>query len=172
MCCNLSLLDECLHKNSLTTFGQQLVDVKRFKTIEYPLKDGKIQRRCDLVTNKVNCCAFMDEFKSVIIPKYIKHSQYARWLDGQFHICKNTFPIGTILSIFDFAKNYTLAPQEEIQPQYYNSVQVIIYVHIAYRHAPDSTEEDQKILREYHFYMSDNKLHSSEFVQYCFKFFL
>ena len=35
MCHNLYLLDECLHKNSLTTFGQQLVDVKRFKIIEY-----------------------------------------------------------------------------------------------------------------------------------------
>lgn len=50
-------------------------------------------------------------------------------------------------------------------------MQVTIYVHIFYRHAPNSIEEDQKILREYHFYMSDNKLHSSKFVQYCFKVF-
>ena len=148
-----------------------MFEVKRFKTIEYPLKDGKFGRRCDLVTDKVSCHAFMDEFKSVIIPKYVKHSQYYRWLDGQFHICKNKFPIGTILSVVDFAENYTLASQEEVQPQYYNLVQVTIYVHIVYRHAPDSTKEDQKILREYHFYMSDNKLHSSGFVQYYFKVF-
>ncbi len=138
------MLDGCLHENALTTFGQQLVEVKRFKTIEYPLKDGKIGRRCDLVTDKVSCHAFMDEFKSVIIPKYVKHSQYSRWLDGKFCIWKNTFPIGAILLVVDFAENYTLAPQEEVQPQYYNSVQVTIYVHIVYRHAPDSTEEDQK----------------------------
>ena len=155
----------------MTTFGQQLFDVKRFKTIEYLLKDGKIGRRCDLVIDKVSCHAFVDDFKSAIIPKYGKHSQYARSLDGQFRICKNTFPIGTILSFVDFAEKYTLALQDEVQPQYYNSVQVTIYVHIVYRHAPDSTEEDQKILREYHFYLSDNKLHSSEFVQYCFKVF-
>ena len=84
MCGNLSLLHECLHENALTTFRQQLVEAKRFKTIEYPLKDGKIGRRCDLVIDKVSCHAFMDEFKSVIIPKYVKHSQYSRWLDGQF----------------------------------------------------------------------------------------
>ena len=48
---------------------------------------------------------------------------------------------------------------------------ITIYVHIVYRHAPDSIEEDQKILREYHFYISDNKLYSSEFVQYYFKDF-
>ena len=102
MCGNLSLLDECLHENSLTTFGQQLVDVKRFKTIEYPLKDGRIGRRCNLVTNKVSCYVFMDEFKSAIIPKYVKHSQYARWIDRQFRICKNKFSIGTIVSIVNF----------------------------------------------------------------------
>ena len=84
---------------SLTTFGQQLVDVKRFKTIEYPLKDGKIGRRCDLVRDKVSCHAFMDDFKSVIIPKYVKHSQYSRWLDEKCRICKNTFPIDTILLV-------------------------------------------------------------------------
>lgn len=71
---NLSLLDEFLHENALTIFGQQLVDVKRLKTIEYPLKDGKIGRRRDLVIDKVSCHAFMDEFKSAIIPKYVKHS--------------------------------------------------------------------------------------------------
>ena len=60
----------------------------------------------------------MNEFKSVIIPKYIKHSQYARWLDGKFHICKNIVSIGTILLVVDFAENYTLAPQDKIQPKY------------------------------------------------------
>ncbi len=139
---NLSLLDECLHENALTNFGQQSFELKRFKTIEYPLKDGKIGRRCDLVIDKVSCHAFMDEFKNVIIPKYVKHSQYARWLDGQFRICKNTFPIGTVILFVDFVENYTLAPQEEVQPQYYNLVQVIIYVRIIYRHALDSIEED------------------------------
>ena len=43
MCGNLALLDECLHENALTTFGQQLVKVKRLKTIEYPLKDRKLE---------------------------------------------------------------------------------------------------------------------------------
>ena len=83
-----------------------------------------------------------------IIPKYVKHSQYARWIDGKNFICKTTFVIGTILSVVDFTENYTLAPQDEIQPHYYNSVQVTIYVYIVYKHAPDSIEEDQKILRE------------------------
>ena len=79
------------------------------------MKDGKIGRRCDLITDKVSCHVFMDEFKSVIIPKYVELSQYVKWLTVKFHICKNTFPIGTILLVVYFVENYILAPQDEVQ---------------------------------------------------------
>ena len=42
-----------------------------------------------------------------------------RWQDEQFRICRDTFPIETILLVVDFAENYTLQPQNEIQSQYY-----------------------------------------------------
>lgn len=115
--------------------------------------------------------AFIKEFKDKIVPKYVRHSQCAYWLDNQFCLCKNTFPIGTILSVVDFAKNYILAPQKEIQSQYYNSVQAAIFFHIVYRHVDDSREDNTIFLREYHFYVSDNRFHSSMFVQYCFDIF-
>ena len=115
--------------------------------------------------------AFINEFKDKIVPKYVQHSQNAHWLDNKFCLCKNTFPIGSILSVVDFAENYTLAPQEEMQSQYYNFTQVAIFVHIVYGHANDSIEDNRIFLREYHFYVSDNRLHSSEFVQYYFDIF-
>ena len=65
----------------------------------------------------------------------------ARWKDEQFRICWDTFPLGTILFVVDFAENYTLQPQNEIQSQYYHSEQVSIMVHIMYRHGPDNNEE-------------------------------
>ena len=58
-----------------------------------------------------------------------------------------------------------------MQSQYYNSIQIAIFVHITFRHAHDSTEEDRKIIREYHFYMSDDRYHSPEYVQHCFENF-
>ena len=85
----------------------------------------------------------MSEFNNKIVPKYDMHFEHARWLDGKFRACRNTFPIGTILLVVDFAENYTLAPQEEIKSQYYNSVQVAMFVHIVYRHGDDSTEDDR-----------------------------
>ena len=36
-------------------------------------------------------------------------------------------------------------------------------------HSPTSTEDDRKILREYHFYISES--HSTEFVHGCFQLF-
>ena len=38
-------------------------------------------------------------------------------------------------------------------------------------HSPTSTEDDRKILREYHFYISDDRSHSTEFVHGCFQLF-
>ena len=53
--------------------------------------------------------------------QYVKHVHVVRWKDEQFRTCRDTFPIGTILSVFDFVENYTLQPQNEIQSQYYHS---------------------------------------------------
>ena len=66
-------------------------------------------------------------------------------------MCKDTFPLGTIMLVVDFAENYTRKPQNEVQPMYYNSIQVSIFVHITFIHAHDSTKDDRKVLREYHF---------------------
>ena len=87
----------------------------------------------------------------------------AHWKDAQFRTCRDTFPIGNILSVVDFVENYTLQPQNEIQSQYYHLDQVIIMVHITYIHGEDSTEEKSVILKEYHFYISDDRCHDLEF---------
>ena len=46
--------------------------------------------------------------------QYVKNVHVARWQDEQFRAYKDTFPIGTILLVVDFAENYTLQPQNEI----------------------------------------------------------
>ena len=39
----------------------------------------------------------------------------ACWKEEQFRICQETFPLKTILLVVEFAENYTLQPQNEIQ---------------------------------------------------------
>ena len=44
-------------------------------------------------------------------------------------------------------------------------------VHITYKHGEDSTEEKRVILKEYHFYISDDRCHDLDFVQHIFQVF-
>ena len=114
---------------------------------------------------------FMKLFQEKIVYDYIGHTHRDRWLDKQFKLCNDTFSLGTIMSVFDFAENYTLEPQNEVQPMYYNSIQVLIFVHIEFIHAHGSTKDNIKVLREYHLYISDDQTHLSLFVQECFRIF-
>ena len=45
------------------------------------------------------------------------HVHLVRWQDEKFKMCKDTFPHGTVLSVLDLVKNYTLKPKNEIQSQ-------------------------------------------------------
>ena len=116
-------------------------------------------------------CEFIPEFRGKI-QYYIQHVHMAQWKDEQFKLCRDTFPLGTILSVVDFAINYSLQPQNEIQSQYYHSEQVSIMVHITYKHRSDSTEENQMILKESHFYISDDRTHDFHYVQHYFSGFM
>ena len=87
---------------------------------------------------------FMKLFQEKIVYDYIGHTHRERWLDEQFKLCKDTFPLGTIVLFVDFAEKYTLKPQNEVQPMYYNSIHMSIFVHIAFIHAHDSTKDDKK----------------------------
>ena len=72
------------------------------------------------VSRQVQVCEFISEFRGKI-QQYIQHVGMAGWEYEQFRICQDTFPLRTILSVVDFAENYTLQPQNEIQSQYYHS---------------------------------------------------
>ena len=36
-------------------------------------------------------------------------------------VCKDMFPLDTIVLVVDFTENYTLQPQNEVQEKYYTS---------------------------------------------------
>ena len=120
-----------------------------------------------LFVQQVCVCEFIPKFHGKI-QYYIQHVHMAQWQDEQFKLCRDTFPLETILSVVDFAENYSLKPQTEIQSQYYHSEQVSIMAHITYRHGPNSTEENKMILKESHFYISYDQTHNFHYVQHYF----
>ncbi|KAH9311061.1 hypothetical protein KI387_026096, partial [Taxus chinensis] len=147
-----------------------------FKYIKYSTRLGKDATRLDLVEEEIPIATFMQSFRSLISP-YIKHSHYSKWQATQFKTNRDTFPIGSILSVVDFAENYSFSHQKEIQTQYYHTDQVTIMVQVFYRHAQldldgvESTYVKRMIKKEYHFYISDDKEHDTHFVQHCFGLF-
>jgi hypothetical protein len=81
-----------------------------------------------------------------------------------------TLPTDTIISYVDFTKNYFYTMQDKIQSAYWHSYQVTIMVHITCRVDPDFVEGtlDVRIIKESHFWISDDKDHDTLFVQHCF----
>jgi hypothetical protein len=68
----------------------------------------------NILCQQVQVSVFVKEFIEKT-RQYVQHVHLARWQDEKFRICRDSFPRGTILLIFDFAENYTLQPQNEIQ---------------------------------------------------------
>ena len=64
--------------------------------------------------DKICVTDFLKKFESEIY-KYTKHSHRARWQDLQFKHSHEIFSAGTILSVVDFAENYTFAAQKIIK---------------------------------------------------------
>ena len=44
-------------------------------------------------------------------------------------------------------------------------------VHITYKYVPNSSEEKREIMKEYHFYISDDRCHDFHYVCHCFIMF-
>jgi hypothetical protein len=84
----------------------------------------------------------------------------------------SNLPKDVILSHIDFAKNYTFQIGNEIQSMHWHSFQVTILVHITYRlnitYNPfySETNSETKVIKQSHFYVSNDKEHDALFVQH------
>ena len=65
-------------------------------------------------------------FITTAIYPFVQHAHGAKWQDRQFCVSITQFSIGIVVSVVDFAENYTFAPQQEIQSEYYFSEQVFL----------------------------------------------
>jgi hypothetical protein len=145
------------------SFSNITINWKRYEYINNttPHSSIVISKRIDLKVDKICVIDFLKKFEEEIY-KYIKHSNRSRWKYLHFKQSHEMFPLGTILSIVDFAENYTSVAQKEIQSEDYHYDQVTIFVHVLYRHDQRSldnierTNDNQHVIKEYHFYISDD----------------
>ncbi len=131
-CSGLQKLSRFLHLHSTHEIGKTLVSLGKYKSVIYGVKDQKELKRCELVKSDVCVADFMKLFQEKIVYDYIGNTHRTRWLDEHFKFCKDTFPLGMIVLVVDFTEKYTLETQNEVQPMYYNSIQVSIFLHNIY----------------------------------------
>ena len=135
-CGNLSLFHS---KYRIDTNDQSFSNIRvNWKRYEYlsnttPHSSNVISKRLDLKVDKICLIEFFKKFEEEIY-KYTKHSHRARWKYLQFKKFREVFPPGTILSIVDFAENYTFTVQKKIQREYYHFDEDVIFVQVLYRH--------------------------------------
>ena len=123
---------------------------------------GNEKKRKDLIVQRMKSATFISLFSSHLI-SFIKHNFVFRWQAQQFKDCLLKFPSNVVVSVIDFAENYSFKIHNEIQSMHWWSTQVTILVHITYvRNAAGGV---QKTL---HFYISDDRKHDTLFVQHCF----
>ena len=108
------------------------------------------------------------EMKSFIVHNFIQH-----WQESKFKQCLSSFPHDAVLLVIDFSDNYTLQNQNKIQETNWHNFHISILVHIIYCHNPEFDlaldPEDKAILKEYHYYLSDEKSYDTHFVQHFFE---
>lgn len=147
----------------------RVVEWRRFAMEEVLSKKGKVMKKLNLVYKKTSSDVLIEYLKPKL-QAFVAHNFVARWEDEHFKKSMKCFPKDTIVSVVDFAENYKFESQDEVQSQHWFSFQISILVQITFRHNHDfdAYDEDSRIITEYHFYISDDKHHDSEFVQYCF----
>ena len=102
--------------------------------------------------------------------QFVWHQFVARWQDSQFKNSVQDLKEGEIMSLIDFAENYSFKGQSEVQSQHWFSFQCTILVHITYRLNESYNLADpnsKRLHTEYHYYISDDRCHDSLFVQHC-----
>ena len=84
---------------------------KRYEYIHTSIQVANSAKRIELREVEIFVIDFLRKIEAEIY-KYTKHSHRARWKDLKFKKSCEVFPPGTILSVIDFAENYTFVPKK------------------------------------------------------------
>ena len=131
-------------------------------------KAGNPKKVLRLEYKRTTAKVFLDFAKSKI--PLLRHQHTARWQDAQHRACIEGLQPGEIMSLIDYAENYSFKGQNEVQSQHWYNFQLMILVHITYTVNPDydvAHSKSNKRLTEYYYYISNDPKHDNLFVQHC-----
>jgi hypothetical protein len=165
--CGVELLRFCPHE--LTT--ERKIS---WKCISYVVvgttADGK-EKNVSRYEYKDTTPSELVDFLRPKLLEFIQHNYFAQWQERQFKKYLKDIPADVVLSCIDFSENYAMRVQNEIQDMHWFTFQMTVLVHITYRVNPDFVAgiEKTRILKEVHYYISNEKDHDTLFVQHAFQ---
>lgn len=110
--CGVKLLSFCPCELDLSS--EYLVPWRKFeKVFAGQTRDGVTKEVTRLECKLTPAIEFIDFARSKL-PDFIMHNFVSKWQERQFRLCKDSLAEDTILSIVDFAENYTFTVQNEI----------------------------------------------------------
>jgi len=140
---------------------------KRFEMKTIVTSQREEKQKSHLAYKSTTSDKFIDYLK-LKLQFFVQHDFVARWQDQQFKKSLENIPIDEIISVIDFAENYSFEIQNEVQSMHWQNFQVSIHVQICWTQNPnpDPTNPNTNALMKYHFYISNDKKHNSYFVQH------
>lgn len=104
---------------------------KAYKYVTENTKFGVEKKRIKLIYKETTLLEVIDQFK-MHLKIFIRHNFCSYWQHKQFKEYISNFPNDFVISIVDFAQNYTFKVQNEIQSMHWHNDQCTIMVHICY----------------------------------------
>lgn len=150
--------------------NQSQLEWRRFEMVTAGVsKEGNPKKVVRLEYKHTKAREFL-EYAASKMPTFVLHQHTARWQDSEFKACLETLQSGEVMSLIDYAENYSFKAQNEIQSEHWFNFQITILVHIMYNVNPTFNLYDPKSKRlntTYYYYVSDDRKHDSLFVQHC-----
>jgi hypothetical protein len=167
MLCGFNNLPIC--DRELDPENQRQMTWQRFEKVPAgKMKDGKHKFALRLEYKLTSLRVFL-AYAKPRIAEFVLHQHVARWQDRAYRTSITKLKVGEVMSLIDFAENYSYKGQNEVQSQHWYNFQLSILVHITYTVNPfyDAREKDSKRLSiTYYYYVSDDRKHYSLFVQH------
>jgi hypothetical protein len=144
-----------------------------WKSIGYEIigqgEDGREKKSPKVMYNETALMEFFRYLKPKL-KAFIRHKYFTQWQNQQFQEDLEELPDDTVLSCIDFSENYSMKVQDEIQSMHRRSTQISLLVMITYRVNPafDSSIHESRLLKDVHYFVSDDTSHDTMYVQHAF----
>jgi hypothetical protein len=164
--CGIQLLKTC----PLELSSEKLVKWKSIGSEVVGYTEEGLPKKAPAVQYRLTKASELFQYLKPRLEAFLVHNYIATWQDLQFKELFSSVPRDTVISCVDFSENYSMKIQNETQSMHWRSQQVSLLVHITYRLNPSWSEENNEplLLKEIHYYVSNDKVHDSLYVQHCF----